>query len=87
MNKKNGFILYDALVSFILLASMILVINKMVIINHNFEEQVTRDNEAVEFLRKSIYEKSTYRKNNNMYFSEKNDQYCVSYEREICVRK
>lgn len=85
MNKKNGFILYDALVSFILLASMMLVINKMILINHQFEHQITQDHIAIEYLRKNIYEKSNYDAKDNMSFNKRNNQYCVTYEREICV--
>ena len=87
LNNKNGFILYDALVSFILLSSIILFINKMILINNEFEAKVTQDYDAINYLRENIYNENESNTKDDMQFKNKSNEVCVIYEREICVKK
>ena len=91
MNKKNGFILYDALLSFLLISSTMLLLNEMVMINHQMTLNIHKQTKAINLLRDGIYQGFPELNSNDIYTNNQGGKYCVTYqtnkENKYCIQK
>lgn len=91
MLNKNAFILYDALLSFMLLSSMILLFNKLLVVDIKNRQKVTEDINGINYLREGIYNKYEIIKNDEYETILKGDEYCVVSHKNsktiMCVKR
>lgn len=88
MNNNKGFILLDALASFMLLSSSIIFFNKMIEINNTNTKTINDQIMAMNYLRENMYNNYAEVSNATYKTYVKGEYYCAMYnEEEVCIVK
>lgn len=91
--NNNGFILLDALIAFMILASFLFFFNQVVVISQKQQMSYMSETNSINALREKAYEMYTDKnivKQNDVKIFKKGNSYCAKYdgvekEEEICV--
>mgnify|MGYP007132592436 FL=1 len=86
MLNNKGFILYDALVSFILLSTTFMFFNQMILINSKNTIDTNIQLEGLNLIRKTINLELDYLEQDGFIISKKGDKYCAKHiKKTICL--
>lgn len=88
MNNNKGFILLDALCSFMLLSSSIIFFNGMISINSTNTSKINDQIMALNYLRENMYNNYAEVSNGTYKTYTKGESYCALYNNEeVCIVK
>jgi len=85
LNNK-GFILYDALVSFMLLSTTFIFFNQMILINSKNTIDTNIHLEGLNLIRKAINLEVDYLEEDGFIVNKEGDKYCaINIKKTICI--
>ena len=86
MLNNKGFILYDALVSFILLSTTFMFFNQMILITSKNTIDTNIQLEGLNLIRKTINLQLDYLEQDGFIISKEGDKYCAKHiKKTICI--
>ena len=86
ISDKKGFVLYDAIVSLMLLTSTMIFFNQVIVINNNLENSNNNQRKIINNMYYAIDHNYPISNINGVNFYFKLNKYCGIYEnQEICI--